>query len=248
MEPNKLNLNLLKPILAIIPAKGTSTRLKQKNIRKLGEKTLLEWAISVAINSQIFDDIIVSTEDVTIAKHAKKLGASVPFLRPSKLSIDPSTVIDVVIHTIDELKKKSHTYKTIIILLPTCPLRNVQDLTESIKIFIEKKAHFLMSVNKCQHSPLSSLILHENGNLEPLHPEWIGKLGAKQASYKIPTLVRHNGAVIIANAEQLKNDKHSFIEKAIAYEMPWYRSVDIDTDQDLLFAEWLMKSEHFNFQ
>jgi len=208
-------------------------------MRKLGGKTLLERAISVAVNSQIFDDIVVSTEDATIAKHAKELGANVPFLRPSNLSTDPSSVIDVVIYTIEELNKKSQTYKTIIILLPTCPLRNAQDLTESIRIFIERKADYLISVTKCQYSPLSSLILHENGNLEPLHPEWVGKLGAKQALHKIPTLVRNNGAIIIANTEQLKIDKHSFIEKAIAYEMPWYRSVDIDTEQDLLFAEWL---------
>ena len=93
--------------LAIIPARGGSKGLKNKNILKFNNKPLLAWSIIAAKKSKLFSKIIVSTDSKKIAVIAKKYGAEVPFLRPKKLSSDRSKSVDLVIHALDFYKKKN---------------------------------------------------------------------------------------------------------------------------------------------
>lgn len=89
----------MKPI-CIIPARAGSKGVKGKNIRKLDGKPLISYAIESTLESKLFSDVFVSTEDLKISKIAKKYGAEVPFLRPKKLAMDNSDIVETLHHTI----------------------------------------------------------------------------------------------------------------------------------------------------
>lgn len=227
-------------ILGLIPAKGSSSRLRRKNIRKLAGKSLLERAIQSAYESQIIDLLTVSTEDEKIAEEARLLGVDIPFMRPSYLSHDPCGVVDVALHALDEWEKRGESFQTLVILLPTSPFRTALDIRGAVNCYLEKGACFLHSVCKEEHSPLSSLILNADF-LEPLFPEWINKTGAKSNNNTLK-IVRANGAITIVNVEEFRKEKTYYAYPLAAYEMPWERSVDIDTERDLLWAEFVAKN------
>ena len=95
--------------IAIIPARGGSKRILNKNIKKFHGKPIIAWTIECAVKSNLFDKIIVSTDDKKIARVVKKIGAEVPFIRPKNLSQDTTPSIDVVIHAINEINELERT-------------------------------------------------------------------------------------------------------------------------------------------
>lgn len=112
-------------ILALIPARGDSKGIPNKNIQKIGGKYLIEYTINSAKRSKLIDKIIVSTDSKKIASISKKLGAEVPFLRPKKISIDKSPTIEVIKHTLGFLSNNQFYVPDIILLLqPTSPFRS----------------------------------------------------------------------------------------------------------------------------
>lgn len=227
-------------ILALIPAKAASKRIPRKNLRQLGGKSLLSWTVQVAIAAKVFDKIVVSTEDQEIAEEAQQLGAEVPFIRPEKLSVDPAGVVEVSLHALNELEAQGYHFKTLVILLPSSPFRSVSDISASLKCYSQSEAGFLMSVTKLEDSPLSALKLDDQGLLTPLHPEWIHRLGAKEKHEVMPCFVKCNGAITIVDVEQFKRKKRYYVQPLVAYQMPWTRGLDIDTEQDLLLGEFLL--------
>jgi len=225
-------------ILVLIPAKAGSVRLPRKNIRPLNGVSLLERTIKRAQVLDFVTRICVSTEDEEVARQATDLGIEVPFMRPDRLARDPAGVVDVALHALDWFfEQRGETYDTLIILLPTSPFCCAKDVSEALSLYRDKQVEFLMSVAREVHSPLSSLILR-NGELSPLHPEWINSTGAKAAG-DVPVLVRANGAVTIVNVKAFKREQNYYGYPLAAYEMPWERSIDIDTELDFQFAEFL---------
>lgn len=226
-------------VLALIPAKGQSVRLPRKNLLPLAGKSLLGWAVDSARASGAFARICVSTEDEDIAAAARGLGLEVPFLRPEALARDPAGVVEVALHALDEWQLRGERFDTLAILLPTAPFRTAEDIRGSMQRYVDTGVASLMSVNREVHSPLSSLIL-ENGYLKPLHPEWLHQTGAK-SSAATPTLVRANGAITILGVERFRQEREYYFYPLAAYEMPWERSIDIDTEQDYLFARFVAR-------
>lgn len=226
-------------MLALIPAKGASSRLKRKNLYRLGGKTLLAWAVECAQRAG-FDRPVVTTEDEEIAQAAKACGARVPFLRPERLAHDPAGVVEVVLHALDELHALGETYRSVLILLPTSPFRSCTDVTASIDRFAQGDADFLMSVSEYEHTPLAALRRNAEGLLSPLLPQWLGKLGARAQPGELPHTVRANGAVVICNTERLRAEGTYYAYPLASYEMPWERSLDIDTEIDLQFAQFVL--------
>jgi CMP-N,N'-diacetyllegionaminic acid synthase len=233
-------INNIGRILAIIPAKEGSTRLPGKNIKPLAGKTLLERSIVVAQEAGVFDRIIVSTESEKVAAIALANKVDVPFMRPLELASDPAGVVDVSLHVLDELEKRGEIFQTLVILLPTSPFRSVEDVLGAMHCYFDKKVDFLHSVVSEAHSPLSSLILRE-GLLTPLHPEWIDRTGAK-ADKDVPRMVRANGAVSIVNVARFRKEKTYYAYPLAAYEMPWERSIDVDTALDFSWAEFVLQN------
>lgn len=224
-------------VLLLIPAKAGSVRLPRKNIRPLKGVSLLERTIKRAQSLDFINRICVSTEDEEVAAQARQLRVDVPFLRPAHLASDPAGVVDVALHALDWFESRGESFDTLIIMLPTSPFCRAQDVNAALQIYQEQKVDFLMSVSKELHSPLSSLVL-KAGQLSPLHPEWLNRTGAK-APKDLPLLVRCNGAVTIVNVLAFKREKNYYGYPLGAYEMPWERSIDIDTEYDFQYAEFL---------
>jgi len=120
-----------KKILAIIPARGGSKRLPNKNILPMGSKPLIAWSIESAKESKYVDDVIVSTDSQAIYDVAQKYGAHTPFIRPLELAQDDTRSIDVVIHALEFFKKEKYDY--VILLQPTSPLREASDIDGAIE-------------------------------------------------------------------------------------------------------------------
>lgn len=224
------------PILALVPAKAASNRLKRKNALLFEGEPLVARAVRTAREAGVFADVVVSTEDAEIAGVARAAGGSVPFVRPHELAVDPAGVVDVTLHALDELEAAGHAFETVVILLPTSPFRTVEDIHEALRIYRERGVKFLMSVTRYEHTPLAALIV-EDGLLRPLLPDLLGRTGAKGG--EIPAVVRSNGAVTICDVAQLRKEKNYYAYPLAAYEMPWERSIDIDTQADLAMAQYL---------
>ncbi len=223
--------------LTIIPAKIGSTRLPKKNIRKLAGKPLINYTIEAAITSDVCGEIMVSTESEEVANIAKEAGAKIPFMRPEYLENDPYGVVDVCMHVLDEYKILGHLFEKLIILLPTSPLRTASDIQESNKIFDDYGAHFLMSVSEFDHNPFAALTFEKEkyAVMAPCFPQYVGKM-----RHELPKTYRANGAVCIVDVKAFGEAGTYYGSPLYTYIMPWHRSVDIDTEKDLKFAEFIL--------
>ena len=112
-----------KKVLGLIPARGGSKGVLRKNIRPLCKRPLIDYTVKVALEAGSLDRIIVSTDDVEIAKVVERGGAQVPFLRPAEYATDTSSTISVIHHALDWLKKhEAYSPDAVALLSPTCPL------------------------------------------------------------------------------------------------------------------------------
>ena len=155
-------------ILGLILARGNSKGIKEKNIVKLCGKPLIAWTIKSALKSKMLTDIVLSTDSVKIAKIGKKFGAQVPFLRPSKFSKDNTPSIDAIEHAIKWLRKKGKNYEFVVLLEPTSPLRDHNDIDLAINKIIKLKAQSLVSVSKAE--ALHPAYLYKKTKAEKIKP------------------------------------------------------------------------------
>lgn len=155
-------------VLAIIPARGGSKGLPRKNIRPLNGKPLIAYTIEESKKSEYINRIVVSTEDKEIAEVSNKYGAKI-IKRPLELAKDNTPTIDVVLHTLDDLKNNEPDI--IVLLQPTSPLRTSQDIDNAIKSFIEQDCDSVVSVCEIEHSPYWSFEIENNNYLKPIFEE-----------------------------------------------------------------------------
>jgi len=225
--------------LCLIPAKGKSTRLKRKNIIDFCGSSLLELAIQSAQSCGLCDDIIVSTEDKEIAERALSAGASVPFMRPDELAVDPAGIVDVALYTLERLERDySRHYETLIILSPTCPLRSVADIHGAFDLYSQHSSGLLMTVCEYDHSPYSAWLLQPERLAEPLFEGCQDK-----KSQSLRKAYRCNGAVHVLNIARFREEKSYTTAPLLAYEMPRERSVDVDTQEDFDWASFLYQRQ-----
>jgi len=229
-----------KKTIAIIPARAGSKRLPNKNILKLNGKPLIVWTIEAAIQSKMFDEVVVSTDSEQIRDIAIKYGADVPFLRPDFLSSDTASSSDVIKHCIDYYQKeKDISFELLTLLQPTSPLRSKKDIIGAFEILKEKRADAVISVCEMDHSPLWANTIPEDGSLSHfIKDEVKGK-----RSQDLPTYYRLNGAIYICNVERFINENSLFLSTNIfSYIMDINASIDIDNEIDFRLTEALIKS------
>lgn len=231
-----------KRIVALIPARGGSKGVKEKNIRSFAGKPLIAHSITEAQKSQYIDQIVVSTDSIKIAEVAKLYGAEVPFLRPTSLAQDDSKGIDVVLHLIDtfqdgRLKKNDY----ILLLQPTSPFRDVEDIDKVIAALIDEEeqggARCLVSVSECEHHPFWANSLDESLFMTDFVKEEVKNRNRQE----FPKYYRFNGALYIADVQYLLEKKSFLGEKTKAFIMPQNRSLDIDSEDDFFIGEALAK-------
>lgn len=220
-----------KRILAIIPARGGSKGIPHKNIIPLSGKSLIVYTIEAALASGRFDDVIVSTDDDQIAYIAMRNGASVPCLRPSYLAEDTSKTVDAVLYTVDYLKKAGKIYDIVVLLQPTSPFRDANDISNAIDLFIDNDLESLVSVSPVSEHPL--LIRKMDINMK------LNKLINCDSSVRrqdFPPYYIINGAIYINYVDDI-NSNTSFNDNLSGYLMDSEHSIDIDDSLDLLIAE-----------
>ena len=224
-----------KKILAIIPARGGSKRLKQKNILTLDEKPLIAYSIEAANASKYVDRVILSSEDERIIKVAKEWGAKVPFVRPQELAQDHTRSIDVVTHALQTLEDN---YDAVILLQPTSPLRTTKDIDNAIEDFYAKEATSIIGVCEMEHSPIWANTLDESMSMEGFLDDKYNNA----RSQDLPIYYRINGAFYMSKTQSVLENETFFVQKNIyAYLMSQEDSVDIDTKLDFIVAEAILK-------
>lgn len=217
-------------MLAIIPARANSKRLPEKNLRILRGKTLLAHAIEHAIKSEVFTKICVTSEDDQILSIAGKYREVTCHKRPQELSGDEVETKEVCKDVLQKYK-----YESFCLLLPTSPLRDPAEIAIAAKIFLKEKPDALMSATEYHYPPQKALRCI-NGLLEP---KWGGNY-MKQAQELEPLFV-HDGSFIFMKTDSLFKNGSFYKGKIIPYFIPKGRSVDIDTELDLKWAEFLLE-------
>ena len=223
--------------IAIITARSGSKGLKDKNIKQLNGKPLMVYSILAAIESELFDVVMVSTDSIKYANIAKEWGAEVPFLRNEDLSSDTASSWDVVKDILKFYQDKGVEFDTVTLLQPTSPLRTAIHIKEGYKLYTEKKAHSVVGVCEVDHSPLWSNTLPEDLSLKGfMRTEIIGL-----RRQEIPTYYRINGALYIVDTAFILQTKDIFSDRSFAYIMEKHQSIDIDDEFDFVIANALMK-------
>ncbi|KQH83647.1 CMP-N-acetlyneuraminic acid synthetase [Vibrio furnissii] len=223
-------------VIALLPARAGSKRLINKNILPIANKPLIAWTIEAALDVELFDDVIVSTDSDDIKNVALDFGASVPFKRPSPLSSDTATTDDVLMHAIKVLNLKSTDI--IVLLQPTSPLRESKDIKEALLKLNDSNVQGVVSVCECEHSPLWSNILPES----MLMGEFIRSDISSKRSQDLPCFYRLNGAIYAYRVSYLeKHNGRVYSNDIKAHIMPTSRSIDVDNLTDFHFAEFLLK-------
>lgn len=228
--------------LAVIPARSGSKGLKDKNIKLLQGIPLVGYTIKAALDSGIFDKVMVSTDSKKYAEIAEELGAEVPFLRSEITSGDKPTSWDVVKEVVEQYRERGHKFDSITLLQPTSPLRSADDIIKAHKLFNDKDANAIISVCEAEHSPLWSNVLEPNLSMEHF-AETDDNVSCRQ---QLPTYYRLNGAIYIVNDKALNNINNIYKEKSYAYIMEQSHSIDIDSEFDFMIAEAIIKSKQFS--
>ena len=219
-----------KSVVAVIPARGGSKRIPQKNIVEFSGKPLIAWTIEAAQKTGIFDAIVVSTDDEEIAKISREYGAEVPFLRDVKAD-DFSPVSEAIIRTIEQLEAADRTYDLVVQLFAVCPLRTSEEIINALDFFTERKATLLVSCFRfVGMNPYWAIKLDDQFRGERLFNE------INMRSQDIPELVSPTGAVWIGDIKTLKTEGTFFGKDHIYWKMDWISGIDIDDEDDLKLA------------
>lgn len=227
-------------ILALIPARGGSKGIKDKNIISLAGKPLIAYSIEAAKKSKYIDSIVVTTDSEKIAEVAKRYGARVPFLRPAELATDTSKTIDAVLHAIKTLKTMRKEYDVLVLLQPTQPLRTNNDIDEALEVYYKNKEEGLVSVSFVDDSPLLIRSISNEGKLLNLLSQ-----NSTCRRQDMPEYYKVNGCIYINKIDEI-NENTSFNDNKVPFIMRKEHSVDIDELSDLWMAEYYLQTDKKN--
>jgi pseudaminic acid cytidylyltransferase len=227
-----------KKVLAIIPARGGSKRLPRKNILPLAGKPLIAWTIEAALESCIFDDVIVSTDDDEIAEVSSSFGARVPFIRPGHLANDTASSVDVIKHALLWFQGKGINFTDVVLLQATSPLRNSNDIKEAFDIYSQKKASSVLSVCEVDHPTYWCNTLDASLSMN----DFIKENESKSRSQDFDKEYRLNGAIYILNVDKFLMMENTILKPSFASVMPRTRSIDIDEDIDFKIAQCILNA------
>lgn len=226
--------------IGIIPARGGSSRVPDKNLRVVGTKPLIGHAVTAATESKKLDKVIVSSDDERIRDRATDFGADVPFERPSELATDSAQVQDVISHALEYYENRGQSYDVVVMLLPTTPFRTSEDIDGTVAKLEDSDATASISISPFQTPPYWAVETDERGYLDE-HFE-AGVLWTDDEiprSQDLPELAHPNGAVFASTVQTWEEYGTFYQPRTVGYKMPISRSVDIDTVEDLRLARGL---------
>lgn len=230
-----------KRILGLIPARGGSKGLPQKNIMPLLGKPLIEWTIEDAKQSRYLDYFLVTTDDLQIAEVAKKAGAPVPFMRPSDLATDTATSSDVIIHAIDFLKNQGELFDYFVLLEPTSPLREPEDIDLAIQSLIDNAHHAtsIVGVAKVEAThPAFDAMINPDGILVP----WQGGSFKTLRRQDLSEVYFFEGTIYASKIDVFFKEKTFLHDQTLPYIVPKWKAPEVDDFIDFIWIEATLKN------
>ncbi len=222
--------------VAIIPARGKSKRIKNKNIINFSGKPIIYWPITVAKKSKLFSNIFVSTDDSKIAKISKKFGAEIPFIRPSNISDDKSGIIEVMKHAIKNLEKKKIKFKYLCCIFATAPFINKKILIKSFNKLKKGKFDFVFGAKKINYNHLRAFYFNKN-KLRMLNEKFYS-----YPSQNLPKAYIDAGQFYWGTKNAWKKKKIIFTNNSSFIELDSKKFKDINTYRDLKEAKKVGKN------
>ncbi len=229
-----------KRILGIIAARGDSKRLPGKNIKELCGKPLVAWTIEAGLKSKYIDRLITSTDGKEIAETAKKYGSDVPFMRPAELASDTANPVLALIHAVDTLEAEGDKYDILVLLQPTSPLRDSEDIDNVIRKLVDTEgAESCVCVARSEEAHPAFLVRLEGEWLRP----YINKDMKAFRRQDIDDLYYFEGSGYASYVRSIKKRMTFFHERTVGNLMPKWKTFEIDDLCDHIVVEALLKAK-----
>ncbi len=224
--------------IAIIPARSGSKGLPDKNIRPVNGKPLLAYTIEAALKSGCFDTVHVSTDSEHYAEIAREYGADVPFLRSSELASDTASTWDAVREVLKRYAERGMEFDTMMLMQPTTPLRTWEDVQAAYALREEKNAKSVIAVCEVDHSPLWCDTIPDDGSMRGFGKKELAWVNRQE----LRPYYRVNGAIYLlpVTGTDIPADDVIYEDQCYALFMDRKKSVDIDSEDDLAMAEFLI--------
>ena len=223
--------------LILIPARGGSKGIPKKNIINLASKPLISYTIEEAIKvKKTFNsEICISTDSVEIAHVSEQFGIKIPFLRPPDISTETATTFSVIQHAIQFYENQNKQFDTIVLLQPTSPFRNAEDIINAINLYITcDKIDMVVGVEEVKDPLFSTFYENKLGFLErPIKTNITDR-------QNFPKSYKYNGSIYVININSFKNSSSLDFKKIKKFVMNQINSIDIDTLEDLEYCEYLI--------
>lgn len=217
-------------VIAVVPARGGSKGVPGKNLREVAGTSLLHRTLKAATASRHVDVVVVSSDDNAILEHASQIDGVLTLRRPIELAGDDTAMAPVVEHVLT-----THPADIIVLLQPTSPLRETADIDGALERFVTVGADSLVSVCPTATSPYWMYRLGEGDRLQSILPK--PEVATRQ---ELPHTYQINGAVYVVGSAWFRRHRVFSDGETIAYVMPRERSIDIDSETDLIVAEALV--------
>lgn len=217
--------------VAIITARGGSKRIPRKNIKDFLGKPIMAYSIESAINSGLFDEVMVSTDDQEIAECAKKYGAKVPFMRSAETANDTATTAEVLFEVINKYQEIGQSFDYACCLYPTAPFINPDKLKIAFDILVKNQVHSVVPVVQFSY-PIQRALKIENDKLSMVYPE-----NLNVRSQDLMPTYHDIGQYYWLKVESFLNNPVLFSDNTSAIKVSELDEQDIDTEEDWKIAE-----------
>ncbi|HDZ79312.1 MAG TPA: acylneuraminate cytidylyltransferase family protein [Gammaproteobacteria bacterium] len=231
----------MSSFVALIPARAGSKRVPGKNIRRLAEHPLIAYTIAAALESDVFDAVVVSTDSDDYAAIARHYGAEVPFLRPSTFAGSLSPDIEWVEHALTSLEELGHNYDCFSILRPTSPFRQAETILRAWQIFsVEQGADSLRAVERCQQHPGKMWVVQKR-RMTPLLPSAPNVQPWHSSQYQaLPEIFVQNASLEMAWTRVVRDNNTIAGEVVMPFFTEGHEGFDINEPKDWWYAEHLL--------
>ncbi|MGE8144776.1 pseudaminic acid cytidylyltransferase [Pseudomonas frederiksbergensis] len=221
--------------VAIIPARGGSKRIPSKNLKLFGGVPMIARSIQIALESELFAHVVVSTDDEEIADVARAYGAQVPFMRPAALADDFTGTAAVIVHALEELHRQGHDFDYACCLYATAPLLKMQFLQQGLELLEQhQQKSFTFSVCDVGFPVQRALTLDDQGALTALYPEF-----RQTRSQDLPRAFQDAGQFYWGRSDAWLRGDVLYSTQSLPVILPRYLVQDIDTAEDWKRAEYL---------
>lgn len=217
--------------IAIITARGGSKRIPGKNIRDFCGKPILFYSIEAALKANCFSEVMVSTDEETIADLARKAGAKVPFLRSEKTSGDFATTAQVIEEVLGEYKKRGIYFDTACCIYPTAPFIREEKLNEAVELLESQDLDSVMPVVEFSFPPLRGMVIEEG----KLNYKW--EKYSQMRSQDLEKIYHDVGQFYVLNVARFEENKKLVTQNTGAIMMSELETQDIDNETDWKIAE-----------